>query len=126
VWRSRGVNYVLMMWDRFPPSPSKLRNKLRTRLTLLHLTDAIKSGMNSSLNLFANFQLTNRRNELSYHLRKLKKEKKVAKIYTNENGQLSYRVQEQSEKIKVTYVPDTPNGIPRTLSIQDVNTIVGV
>ena len=76
------------------------------------------------INLFANFQLTPRRNQLSYHLRNLKKENKIFNYYTNENGMLSFRLKERGPKIKVTYVSAKPGDIPKTLSVQDIDNII--
>ena len=41
-----------------------------------HLTTEIKKGGKKVVNLYANFQLTNKRNSLIYHLRSIKKERR--------------------------------------------------
>ena len=43
-----------------------------------------KGGPSPNLNLFLNFHLTHRRNELVYELRQLKKDGKISKFYTDE------------------------------------------
>lgn len=88
------------------------------------LCEAMKTGMNPGINLYANFQLTERRSGLCFHLRKLKKAKKISKFYTNENGQLTFRVKEKGQKYKVTYFTDSKGGSPRTLSVQDIDKLV--
>ena len=103
---------ILRIWNRAPGS------------AWWSFIDAIKSGMNRSYNLFANFQLTSRRNELSYHLRKMRKEKKISKIYTNENGQLCFKVHDQGEKIKVTYFSKNSSDCPCTWSTTDIDKFV--
>ena len=44
------------------------------------------------------FQLTNKRNSLMYHLKSMKKEGKISKLFSNENGQLGLKVSDTSEK----------------------------
>ena len=55
--------------------------------------------------LYANFQLTRKRSTLLFHLRVLKREKKIAKFYSDENGNISLRVEEKGPKVKLTMVP---------------------
>ena len=45
-----------------------------------HLTTEIKKGGKKEVGLYANFQLTNKRNSLMYHLRSMKKEGKISKL----------------------------------------------
>lgn len=105
-------NVILRIWNRSPDA------------AWWKLVTAIRTGVNPKTNLFANFQLTDRRNQLCFHLRKLKREKKIAKIATTENGQISFRVKENSDKIKVTYFSAKQGDHPRTLSILDIDTII--
>ena len=68
------------------------------------LIGAIKTGGSTkSLNFYANFHLTHRRNSLVYELRQLKKDGKIFKFYTDENGAISYRSTQQDNKCKITY-----------------------
>ena len=63
-----------------------------------HLTTDIKQGGKKEVGLYANFQLTNKRNSLMYHLRSMKKEGKISKLFSNENGQLGLKVYDTSKK----------------------------
>jgi hypothetical protein len=112
--RLKGDNRVILrIWNRAPGSAwSKICN-------------AIFSGVGASTNLYANFQLTDRRNEISFHLRKLKKLGKISKMYTTENGQLAFKIHEKGEKIKVTYAASKSGAPPKTFSVQEINQIVG-
>jgi hypothetical protein len=112
--RLKGDNRVILrIWNRAPGS------------AWAKICNAIFSGVGATINLYANFQLTDRRNELSFHLRKLKKVKKIAKMYTTENGQLAFKMQENGEKIKVTYASSRSGAPPKTLSIQEIDQIIG-
>lgn len=106
-------NIILRVWNRAPDA------------AWWNLVTAIRTGVNPGTNLFANFQLTDRRNQLCYHLRKLKREKKISKMSTTENGQLSFRVKDNGEKIKVTY-SSAKLGVehPKTLDILDIDNII--
>ena len=81
------------------------------------LCTAIKSGNkegNQEMPMYANFQLTRKRSTLLFHLRVLKREKHIAKFYSDENGSISLRVGEKGPKVKLTMVsldktaPDSP------------------
>ena len=80
------------------------------------LVENIKKGGAKDVNAFGNFQLTSRRNTILYNLRKLRAEKKIAKIFTNENGQIFYKEKEDSAKIKLTFATSKEEEIPRTIS----------
>ena len=73
-------------------------------------------------NVYANFQLTKgrRRRDLVYQLRKLKEAKKISKFYTNENGQVCYRISDSSNKVKVTYFSPKKDSNPITLSVDEL------
>lgn len=100
---------VLRVWNRVPGS------------AWCSLVDSIMKGGNRGTNIYANFQLTSARSSLVYNLRKLKSEKKIFKFYTNENGQVFYRTSEKSNKLKVTYYSSKPNELPKTLTVNELN-----
>ena len=89
------------------------------------LTNAIKSGNkegDQELPIFANFQLTRKRSTILFHLRVLKREKKIAKFYSDENGAISLRVEEKGPKIKLTMVPvdkAVPDSPRRTYGLRE-------
>jgi hypothetical protein len=67
------------------------------------LINAIKTGGNRSMNVYLNFQLTQRRSNLAYQLRQFKKNNQISKFYTDENGAISFKVKEKDSKMKITY-----------------------
>ena len=75
---------------------------------------------NKSINLYVNFQLTKRRNTLAFHLRRLKKEGKIVKFYTDENGHLAYKKSDNSVKRKVTYVHSGIDSQPATMTPEEL------
>jgi len=89
-----------------------------------HLTTEIKKGGKKEVGLFANFQLTSRRNSLMYHLRSMKKEGKISKLFSNENGQLGLKVSDSSEKKVISFVPDQKYGTPKTLNLAEIQALV--
>ena len=66
------------------------------------LSNKIKSAQGSSINLFFNFMLTGRRGELLFEIRKLKKDGKIAKFYSDEEGNISIQINRGDRKVKVT------------------------
>ena len=106
---------ILRIWNRRPGSAWSL------------LIDKIKRGGDKKVNFFANFQLTPQRNAISFHLRSLKKSGKISKLYTTENGAISFKRKEtDSDKIKVTYFTLKKGDLPQTLTIQEIDMVVNV
>ena len=70
------------------------------------LVNAIKRGLNPEFNFYANFHLTKRRNDLAYDLRQLRKSGKIVKYYTDENGSISFKLKESSNKCRITFFKD--------------------
>ena len=103
---------ILRLWNRRPGS------------AWTKIVDGIKSGMNKHINFYANFHLTRKRNGILYEVRQLKKSAQIFKFYTDENGQISFRVKDKSEKVKVTYVTKKRDDIPKTLTKEEILQIV--
>ena len=72
------------------------------------------------MNLFVNYQMTKRRNSILFQLRQLKRTKKIYKFYTNENGQIQYKLSENSNKVTVTYVVKDKESRPTTMSVAEL------
>ena len=90
-----------------------------------HLKTKILSGEgNNSLNVFVNFQLTKRRNTLAFHLRNIKKEQKIVKYFTDENGHLSFKKSESSPKTKITFVQSGKDVGPTTMLPDELSVCV--
>ena len=78
------------------------------------------SDVGASNVCFVYFQLTKRRSDLVYQVRKLKEAKKISKFYTNENRQVCYRISDSSNKVKVTYFSPKKDSNPITLSVDEL------
>ena len=105
-------NILLKIWNRAPGSAWE------------KLTEQIKQGGKKNINFYANFQMTTQRNNILYHLRSLRKEGKILKLYSNENGQLFFKKSEQSRKVKVTYTSIKKGDNPVSFSIQEINDLI--
>ena len=106
-----GGNIIVRVWNVAPRSAYKL------------LVDRIKSGKNKKeIPVFVNFQLTKRRSTILFHLRSLKREGKIFKYYSDENGNISLRVKEGGSKLKLTSYPskrNTPGAPLRTVKTRE-------
>ena len=72
--------------------------------------DKIKSGLGKKdMPLYINIQLTRRRSTILYLLRNLKREGKIQKFYSDENGSIALRVRDGVPKIKLTNFPTARN-----------------
>jgi hypothetical protein len=103
---------LLRIWNRVPGSAWSI------------LIDKIKKGGNKEYHVYGNFMLTARRNAISYHLRTLKKSGKISKLYTTESGVLSFKIKDDRDKIRVTYVSNKKGDDPRTLSIKEIDSLL--
>ena len=93
-----GGNIILRVWNVSPKSAFRL------------LVDRVKSGKGKKeIPIFLNFQLTKRRSTILFHLRTLKREGKIFKYYSDENGTISVRVKEGGSKVKLTSFPSQRN-----------------
>ena len=54
-------------------------------------------------------------------MRKLKRETKIAKFFSDENGSLSMLVKEGGTKQKLTYFSKDKFGVPRTMTEMEIN-----
>ena len=83
------------------------------------LVDKIKSGKGKKdIPIYLNFQLSRRRSTILFLLRGLKREGKISKFYSDENGSIALRVREDSQKVKLTNFPaqrNTPGSPLRTV-----------
>jgi hypothetical protein len=103
---------ILRIWNRVPGSAwSKL-------------IDEIKKGSNPSINFYANFQLTTRRNSLLHQLRCLKRDQKIAKLYSTENGSLFFKLRTEDNKTKITFASKGKEDVPRTLTLEELNKLI--
>ena len=71
---------------------------LRPGSALQALTDKIKKGGNKAKNHFVNFMLTKRRSSLLYEVRKLKRDGVISRFYSDEDGIISMKVNDEKEK----------------------------
>ena len=84
----------------------------------------IKSGMNAGYNVYFNFQLTRRRINLVYELRQMKKNNRVQKFFTDENGQISVKIKEGESKHRLTYISTGRGSVPRTFTISELMELI--
>ena len=85
--------------------------------------EGIKTGENMGLNVFFNFQLTKRRSKLLFKIRQLKKDGKISKFYSDENGMLTVMVKKKEnggKKEKVTYYNKNKDGPPKTFTEEEL------
>ena len=87
------------------------------------MIDSIKKGGDKDakdMNLFFNFMMTKRRNSLSCEIRKLKKEKEIAKYYTDFDGTITIKKDPDAPKIKLTSITNKKDDTIRTFTIQEL------
>ena len=67
------------------------------------LTNAMQAPCkNRKLNLYCNFQLTDKRSGLTFLLRRLRREGKIYSHYVNENGIITFKTSKNGKKLKIT------------------------
>ena len=71
-----------------------------------NLVSKIRSAEGSNMNLYFNFMLTPRRGELLYEIRKLKKDGRINKFYSDEEGSISIKLNRGENKVRVTDIFD--------------------
>ena len=84
------------------------------------LSSKIKSAEGSHINLFFNFMLTGRRGELLFEIRKLKREGKIAKFFSDEEGSISIQINKGERKIKVTDTVQEGTNTLKTWTVDDL------
>ena len=87
------------------------------------LAASIKSSKNFDTNVFFNFMLTKRRNELCFHVRQLKRDKKIDKFFSDERGHITIKYKEKSQKISSLPL-DTNKYIKKTYTITELETLI--
>lgn len=111
--RLKGGNIIVKIWNRAPNA------------AFWAIRESIFKPTNRSVNLYINFHLTNRRNGLLAHLRSLKREGKICRIFSNENGHLAFKINDEKNVwIDVTYSKKTGQECPKTLSTEEIDSIV--
>ena len=83
------------------------------------LVEKIKMKPSNKLNIFFNFRLTGVRSYLLFEIRKLKRDGEISKYYTDENGQISIKTNDD-KKIKVTNFYDKEEKDTRCLTLQEM------
>ena len=61
----------------------------------------MRLGVDSKLNVYANFQMTPSRSHVCYKLRKLKRENKIETFMVDENANMAFTLKGNKEKFKV-------------------------
>ena len=84
------------------------------------LTAEIKSAKSHDINIFINFMLTKRRSELLFEVRKLKRSKTIARLYSDEKGDISIKVKASDKNIKLTSYHETKTSPTRTYTVKEL------
>ena len=89
------------------------------------LTSKIKSKkQKKEVNIYFNFMLTKRRSELLFEVRKLKREEKIARFYSDENGVISIKVKEDDLNMKLSSFSRTKTSPVMTYRVPELLKIV--
>ena len=96
------------LWNMRPGSPSAA------------LTEAIKTSKDKTKNIYINFMMTRRRSSLLFEVRSLKKQKKIARYYSDEKGTITIKVKEGDTNIKLCSFYETKNSPVRTFTVAEM------
>ena len=105
-------NIIIKIWNRKEGS------------ALEKLSNLIKKGGRKEENIYANYMMTSKRNNILFELRVLKREGKLEKIFSDENGKISFKVNENSTKQPISFFAEEKFGICKTLSITEIKDLV--
>ena len=101
----------LSLWDHGPGS------------SFQNLVEKIKSNENNkAVNVYFNFMLTKRRSKLLFEVRQLKKQAKIEKFWSDENGNITIQVDDKGQKQKITNYFDKPSETLKTFYINELKT----
>ena len=84
------------------------------------MSSKIKSTQGANINLYLNFMMTARRGELLFEIRKLKKEGKIKKFYSDEEGNISIKLNVGENTIRVTDVFNEGSKKLRTWTLDEL------
>ena len=84
------------------------------------LSSKIKSSQGANINLYLNFMMTARRGELLYEIRNLKKQGKIKKFYSDEEGDIAIKLNNGDNTIKVTDVFTDSSKKLRTWTLEEL------
>ena len=85
------------------------------------LTAEIKSSKDKDKIVFINFMMTKRRSSLLYEVRQLKKNKQIARYYSDEKGAISIKVKDGDSNIKLASYYPTKTSPVRTYTVQELH-----
>ena len=84
------------------------------------MSSKIKSSQGANINLYLNFMMTARRGELLFEIRKLKKEGKIKKFYSDEEGNIAIKLNHGDNTIRVTDVFTENSKKLRTWTLEEL------
>ena len=96
------------LWNQRPGSPAAA------------LTEAIENSKEKTKNIYINFMMTKRRSSLLFEVRRLKKDKKIARYYSDEKGVVTIKVNEGDSNIKLCSIYQTKNSPVRTYTVEEL------
>ena len=86
------------------------------------LATDIKSKKGQEHNVYFNFMLTKRRSHLLFEVRKLKQNKDIFKYYSDEDGNISMKVNQNDKKSeKLTNIRTKNSSMLRVLSVDELH-----
>ena len=112
VHRLPNGSVIMRIWKRTPNS------------AWYRLKASIRTGGKKTCNFYGNFQLTPRRNSLLYDVRQLKKQGKIHKFSTDENGSISVQISEETAKIRIAAIRSTKGETIKTLTKAELQGLV--
>ena len=86
----------------------------------VNLTKNIKSSINRDINIYFNFMLTKRRSALLFEVRKMKRNTKIIRYYSDEEGSIAIKVKDKDTNIKLTSFYKTKTSPVRTYRIPEL------
>ena len=84
------------------------------------LSSKIKSTQGANINLYLNFMMTARRGELLFQIRNLKKEGRIKKFYSDEEGNISIKLNVGDNTVRVTDVYNEASKKLRTWTLDEL------
>ena len=85
------------------------------------IVETIKTNKSfKEVDVYFNFMLTRRRSTLLFKIRELKREQKIDKFFTDENGNISVQLKNSQTRKRITNFFDKESNIIKTLHIQEL------
>ena len=107
-YRLKNGGISVTFWNKWPGSAFQ------------RLATAIKTNTNFVMNVYFNFMLTYKRSNLLFEIRKLKNVGKVNKFYSDEDGVISIKINNDNRSKKVTNIRQENSSFLKTLTVEEL------